>query len=318
MGRIPSVVLNSGWSIPLVGMGTATYPIPTPDLVEESIIHAIELGYRHFDSASIYQSEKPLGQAISEALRRNLVSSRDELFITSKLACADSQPDLVLPALHKSLQALGLQYLDLYLIHFPGRVKCEKGLIFTKEDVLPFDMKGTWEAMEECHRLGLAKSIGVSNFTCKKMALLLAHSNISPAVNQVEMHPLWQQKKLRDFCEEKGIHVSAYSPLGGYGALWGSNLVLESEELKQIAQAKGKSVAQVCLRWVFEQGVSLLPKSFNKERMKENLEIFDWPLSEEELQKISLLPQQRLSRAETFVTPKGQYKSLEDLWDGEI
>ncbi|KAH9745917.1 Deoxymugineic acid synthase 1 [Citrus sinensis] len=172
--------------------------------------------------------------------------------------------------------------------------------------------------MEECQNLGLTKSIGVSNFACKKLERLLATAKIPPAVNQVELNPVWQQKKLRDFCEKKGIHITAYSPLGAKGTVWGTNRVMECQVLKEIANAKGKSVAQVSLRWVYQQGVSLVVKSFNKERMKENLDIFDWELSAEELQKIEQIPQYRGNRTEVHVSEDGPYKSLEDLWDGEI
>ncbi|PIA64039.1 hypothetical protein AQUCO_00201379v1 [Aquilegia coerulea] len=291
-----TIVLNSGHKMPLLGMGTAADPLPPSELLESSVISAIELGYRHFDTAAVYQSEQPLGRAISEALRRGLMANRGELFITTKLWCGHAHPDLVVPALRLSLEALELDYVDLYLIHFPARFNLtEKSFNEKKDDLLPFDMEGTWQAMEKCYELGLAKSIGVSNFSCKKLSKLLDSAIVPPAVNQVEMHPLWQQKKLRDFCAEKGIHVSAYSPLGGKGAKWG-----------------------ICLRWALEHGVSIIPKSFNKERLKENMEIFDWELSKEELQKMSTLPQNRIFTAEYLVSEDGLFKSLSDLWDDEI
>ncbi|KAF9624109.1 hypothetical protein IFM89_007807 [Coptis chinensis] len=320
MRMVNETTLSSGHVMPLLGMGTAAFPEPPPELVESSVIAAIELGYRHFDTASAYQSEPPLGRAISEALRRGLVTSRSELFVTTKLWPGHAHPDLVLPALRESLGTLELDYVDLYLIHFHVRFNVKEISLTsaTKKDLLPLDVKGTWQAMEECQRLGLAKSIGVSNFSCKKLSQLLDYATIPPAVNQVEMHPLWQQRKLRDYCAEKGIHVSAFSPLGGKGAFWGSNAVFDSEQIKQIAQAKGKSVAQICLRWAFENGVSFLPKSFNKERLKENMKIFDWELSNEELQKMSTLPQSRIFTLEFLVSEDGPFKSVSDLWDGEM
>ncbi|KAJ4960084.1 hypothetical protein NE237_019994 [Protea cynaroides] len=319
MSGTPVTNLNTGRKMPLLGMGTAAFPLAATELVESSIVTAIELGYRHFDTASVYETEASLGRAISEAIRRGLIGSRDELFVTSKLWCGYAHPDFVLQGLHESLKDLGLGYVDLYLIHFPACLKrTQKSFLVNKDNLLPLDVKGTWAAMEECQRLGLARSIGVSNFSCKKLTGLLAHATIPPAVNQVEMHPLWQQRKLRECCTEKGIHVSAYSPLGGKECLWGSSAVMDSVELKDIAQAKGKSIAQVCLRWAFEQGVSFLPKSFNKDRLKENMEIFDWKLSEEELQKISQLPQQRFFTGEKFVSEDGLFKSVADIWDGEV
>ncbi|XP_065862550.1 non-functional NADPH-dependent codeinone reductase 2-like [Euphorbia lathyris] len=305
--------------IPVIGYGTAEFPFSEDkEAVKQSVIDAIKLGYRHFDTASLYQSEKPLGDAISEALKLGLIKSRNELFITSKLYVADAHSHLVLPALQKTLANLGLEYLDLYLIHFHVSLKPGSSFPFKPEDIVVLDIKSVWKAMEECQMLGLTKAIGVSNFTCKKIEELLAAATIPPAVNQVEMNPCWQQKKLRKVCEEKGIHITAYSPLGGKGSPWGSNRVLECQVLKDIANAKGKTIAQVCMRWVYQQNVSIAVKSSNKERMKENLQIFDWELSEEDLQKIDQIPQERTSKVDHFVTQQGPYKSLMDLWDGEL
>ncbi|KAJ6824057.1 methylecgonone reductase-like [Iris pallida] len=303
--------------MPMLGMGTAGTSIPT-DLTS-TLVDAIEAGYRHFDTASIYMTEQALGRAIAEAIRQGLVASRDELFVTSKLWCSDADPQLVLPALQKSLKNLGLNYLDLYLVHWPVRMKPGKmSNTFTKEDILPFDMKSTWEAMEQCCRLGLAKSIGVSNFSSKKLSLLLEHATVPPAVNQVEMNTCWDQRKLRELCREIGVHVTAWSPLGANGAPWGSLSVMQSPVLKEIATAKGKTVAQVALRWLYEQGVSMVVKSYNKERMKENMKVFDWELYEDELKMIHNIPQKKGYSGERLVSEDGPYKTVEELWDGEI
>ncbi|XP_057966270.1 non-functional NADPH-dependent codeinone reductase 2-like [Malania oleifera] len=311
-------VSQTAKSIPLVGFGTAEYPFAASDVkVKQSILQAIEVGYRHFDTAALYLSEKPLGDAVAQALSLGLIQSRHDLFITSKLWCADAHSDCVLPALRNSLKNLGMEYIDLFLIHWPVSLKPGKqGVPMTKEDLLPMDLGSVWAAMEECQELGLAKSIGVSNFTCKKLEELLSFARIPPAVNQVEMNPAWQQKKLREYCEAKGIHITAFSPLGAKGKPWG-NQVVDNQVLAGIAEHKGKSVAQVCLRWVHEQGVSLVVKSFNEERMKENLKIFDWELSPEELEKINQIPQHRGTLGEGFVSENGPYKTLMELWDGE-
>lgn len=321
MGNIPEIPVDStGKTIPVIGFGTAEYPFGASfETLRDSLLHAIKLGYRHFDSAALYQSEQPLGEAIDAALGLGLIKSRDDLFITSKLWCSDAHHDCVLPAIQKTLKNLKLEYIDLYLVHWPVSVKPgEYELPVKKKDLLPIDIKSVWEAMEECQKLGLAKSIGVSNFSCKKLETLLATAKILPAVNQVEMNPLWQQKKLREFCKNKGIRITAYSPLGAKGTLWGTNWVMECEVLKQIAEATGKTIAQICIRWVYEQGVSVLVKSFNKDRMKENLDIFDWKLSPEDLEKISQIPQRKGFPGLEFISEEGPYKSLSELWDGEI
>ncbi|KAL4298488.1 hypothetical protein HN51_049171 [Arachis hypogaea] len=310
---IPNVVLQSSFSMPVIGFGTAAFETDDGDVHKQAVIEAIKLGYRHFDTASIYGSEQALGEAIAEALKLGLISSRDELFITSKLWLSDNHPDLVLPALRKSLQNLGLEYLDLYLIHWPMSAKpgLFKASYDDENDLVPFDLKGVWTSLEQCHKLGLAKSIGVSNFSINKLEHLLSFATIPPAVNQVEMNASWQQKNLTEYCKAKSIIVTAYSPLGAKGTSWGSNDVMDSELLKEVAQAHGKTVAQVSLRWLYEQGVTFAVKSYNKERMKENLEIFDFSLTNDDYQKINQIKQTRKSvnNPTTFV--------VADLFDGE-
>ncbi|XP_062110416.1 non-functional NADPH-dependent codeinone reductase 2-like [Humulus lupulus] len=320
--NIPKLVLGSSSrprSIPVIGLGTASHD-RDPTTLKRAVLEAIELGYRHFDTASAYGSEQGLGEAIAEALKLGLVASRDELFITTKLWCTDCHPHLVLPSLKASLGKLQLEYLDLYLIHWPMSAKPGIAVFpIDEKDQMPMDFKSVWEAMEECQKLGLTKSIGVSNFSCKKLENILSFATIPPSVNQVEMNPTWQQKKLREFCGANNIIVTSYSPLGAKGTRWGGSHVLDNEVLIDIARARGKTVAQVSLRWIYEQGASIVVKSYNKERLKENLDIFDWALTEDDLQKINLIPQNRFNVCEAFVSPDhGPYKSLEELWDGEI
>nr|XP_010932505.1 non-functional NADPH-dependent codeinone reductase 2 [Elaeis guineensis] len=319
MGGIPEVALSSGGrAMPVVGMGTASSLAVSEEVFRSVILEAIGLGYRHFDTASFYGTEQGLGKAIAEAIQLGLVK-REELFITSKLWGTDAYGDRVVPALRESLRNLQLDYLDLYLVHWPLSLKPGGSRYpIDKDDIFPIDLKSVWEAMEECQRLGLAKSIGVSNFSCKKLEDVLSVATIPPAVNQVEMHPVWQQKKLMDFCKDKGIQVCAYSPLGANGARWGTKKVMESDVLKKIALAKGKSTAQVSLRWIYEQGAGVVVKSFSKERMKENIDIFDWDISKEELHEIGQIPQYKGLQAEEFVSANGPFKSVDELWDGEI
>ncbi|CAL5031802.1 unnamed protein product [Urochloa decumbens] len=244
-----AAALRSGSArpMPAVGMGTASpTPVPHED-TRDAVLAAIEAGFRHLDTALMYGTERPLGEAVAEAVRRGLVASREEVFVTSKLWCTQCHPDLVLLALRETLQNLQMEYVDLYLIHWPV---CMKPGAITwpakREDAVPFDFEGVWRAMEECHRLGLARAIGVSNFTTKHLDKVLAVATIPPAVNQVELNPVWQQRTLRAYCAERGIHVAAYSPLGGqdWSGSGDGNAVLESEVLAEIAKARGKTVAQ--------------------------------------------------------------------------
>ncbi|KAM3341072.1 methylecgonone reductase [Capsicum galapagoense] len=325
MSSVPRVKLNSGHEMPVIGMGTAP-ALPRHDQLVSTLIDAIETGYRHFDTAALYGSEKAVGQAVAEAVQRGLIQGREQLFITSKLWCTETRRHLVLPALERTLGRLGMDYLDLYLIHMPVTLKKKvinsdehENMMFEKEDVIPFDMRGTWEAMEECCRLGLAKSIGVSNFTCTKLSQILHYATIPPAVNQVEMHVAWRQEKMLKFCKEKGIHVSAWSPLGANGiAIWGNHAVMQSLVLKHIATNKHKTVAQVALRWVYEQGASVIVKSFNKERMKENLQILDWELSSDEIARIQEIPLCTGFKVDLLIHPNGPYKSAQQFWDCEL
>ncbi|CAK9182509.1 unnamed protein product [Ilex paraguariensis] len=281
---MPDIKLSSGCrGMPVLGLGTAADLPVDSQTIYQAVSLAIELGYRHFDTAALYNSEQPTGEAMAAALQCGIIKSRDELFITSKLWCSDSHGEHVLPAIQKTLKNLNVDYIDLYLIHWP--VSSTPGNYeypIKKEDFLPMDYKSVWAAMEECQRLGLTKSIGVSNFSCKKLSDVLAVAKIPPAVNQVEVNPCWQQKKLIELCKDNGVLVVAYAVLGAVGTFYGTNRVMESEVLKEIAKARGKTVPQICLRWAHEQGLGVLVKSFNKERMKQNLEIFNWALSEDE------------------------------------
>lgn len=315
---IPMVQLSHGGvSLPVLGLGMGPNPRVPDEVTKVAALEAIEVGYRHFDTAPIYLTEKGLGEAISEALERGLIKSREDIFVTSKLWCSDAHPHLVVPALKRSLEALKLEYLDLYMIHWPVSGKPMPPAYPLKvEDFLPFDLKGVWSAMEECQKLGLAKAIGVCNFTRKKLEQLLAIATIPPAVNQVEINPKWQQKELIKFCKTKGILVMAHSPLGG--PLEGHKLVMESCVLQEIAKAKGKTVAQIALRWGYEQGIAIVVNSYVKEWMIENLQIFGWELSTEDHEKIGKIPQGRTLTGWDYLSPIGPYRTFEELWDGDL
>ncbi|KAI3696153.1 hypothetical protein L1987_79163 [Smallanthus sonchifolius] len=275
-------------------MGTATGS-GRSDEVKAAVVEAIKVGYRHFDTAAFYGTEKAVGEAIVEALRAGFLKSRGEVFITTKLWCNSNERHLVLPALKKSLRNLGLEYVDLYLIHWPLKINHQHIKIpVPTEYVTAINIKAVWEAMEECQNLGLTKSIGVSNFTSQKIQEIVSFAKIPPVVNQVEMNPLWQQKQLNEFCKENHILLTAYSPLASTGNSWGNNSVIGCDVLQDIAKSRGKTTAQISLRWLYEQGVSFVVKSFNKERMMQNVDIFDWALTQEDLNKISQIPQRKL------------------------
>ncbi|KAH6815654.1 oxidoreductase superfamily protein [Perilla frutescens var. frutescens] len=316
---IPEISLNSGTGkIPILGFGTAADPPVDSETTKSAVLQAIEVGYRHFDTAALYNSEQPLGEAIAEAINRRLIKSRRDLFITSKLWCTDAHPQHVVTALSKTLKNLDTDYVDLYLIHWPVSAKHGKVEYPIKaEDFGPMEFEGVWAAMEECQRMGLTKAIGVNNFSSKKLLEILPTAKIPPAVNQVEVNPCWQQKKLIEFCKDRGILVVAYSPLGAFGTFYGTNRIMESKVLKQIAEGKGKAVAQVALRWAYEQGIGVVMKSFKRERMRENKEIFGWSLSSEEVDMISGIPQGRACLGLDYTSIYGPYNTTQQLWDEE-
>ncbi|XP_021287004.1 NADPH-dependent aldo-keto reductase, chloroplastic [Herrania umbratica] len=275
------------------------------------------MGYRHLDTAKIYGSEPAVGNALRMAIEDESIR-REDVFVTSKLWSADHHDPV--SALKQTLRNLGMEYVDMYLVHWPVKLKPWVCYAVPKEeDFEQLDLESTWAGMEKCLDIGFCRCIGVSNFSSKKVERLLEFASVPPAVNQVEMHPMWRQRKLREICADHKIHVSAYSPLGGPGNAWGSTAVVENPLIKSIALKHQATPAQVALNWGLSKGASVIVKSFNPDRLKENVASFSLKLDDEDLLEIDKLEERKMMRGEFLVNDTtSPYKTLEDLWDYEI
>lgn len=314
---VPKFKLNTGASIPAVGLGTWQ---ADPGLVGKAVKEAIKIGYRHIDCAKAYKNEKEIGDALQELYKEGIVK-REDLFITSKLWCTDHNPDDVAEALNGSIQRLQCNYLDLYLMHWPVALKKDaQAAPPLPEDFAPLNIEATWAALEKCYASGNAKAIGISNFSVEKTKALLSHCKVRPAVNQVECHPLWQQKKLAPFLKNENIHLSAYSPIGSSNSPFAKINVLELPTVTKLAEKYGKTPAQIALRWNLHQGHSVLPKSTHADRIASNIELFDFKISDDDLQEFDKIEQHRLMRGDDEFTndTTSPYKTAEEIWDGDI
>lgn len=252
-----NVKLNNGVEMPVLGFGV--YQVTDAKECEESVLNALEAGYRLIDTAAAYMNEEAVGSAIKES-----GIPREELFITTKLWIQDAGYESTKKAFEKSLEKLQMDYLDLYLIHQPFG-----------------DVYASWRAMEELYWEGKIKAIGVSNFYPDRLMDLILFNKVIPAVNQVETHPFFQQRVAADFMKNNNVQIESWGPFAE-----GRNNIFGNEMLKELADKYKKSVAQIILRWLTQRGVVAIPKSVHKERIIENFNIFDFQLSAEDMEAI--------------------------------
>lgn len=284
---IPTVTLNNGIEMPRIGYGV--FRMKNPEECEEAVVQAIQSGYRLIDTAAAYENEEAVGRAI-----RRCGVPREELFITTKLWITDTSYEGAKRGFARSMERLGLGYVDLYLIHQPYN-----------------DYYGAWRALEELYAEGKAHSIGVDNFTQDKLADFLFWNKVKPAVNLVECNAFFQRDDDRLYMESKNIQMQAWSPLAA-----GQGKLFENETLCAIANTHNKSVAQVVLRWLVQRNIVPLVKSANPQRMKENLDIFDFALTDAEMQQIAALDTGRTAfsprttgpAVETFLKASLEYR----------
>jgi diketogulonate reductase-like aldo/keto reductase len=245
--------------MPWFGLGV--YKVQEGEEALQSVKAAIKAGYRSIDTAALYQNEESVGQAIRES-----GVLREELFITTKVWNTDQRNDSVLEAFEISLKKLGLDYVDLYLVHWPVKEK----------------YKQTWKVLEKLYKEGRIRAIGVSNFKIHQLEDLMSVAEVKPMVNQVELHPFLAQPELRNYCKKQGIQIEAWAPLG-------QGRLLENPVIKEVASKYNKSTAQVILRWDLQNEIVTIPKSVKESRIIENADIFDFALSAEDIEKINAL-----------------------------
>ena len=264
-----TVQFYNGRTMPKIGLGT--YRVKDSDECRESVKYAIEQGYRSIDTAMIYGNEETVGQGIKEGLESTGLS-REDLFITSKLWLTDFGRQNVEEAYRQSVEKLGLDYLDLYLMHWPG----------TNEAV----MIDSWRGMEDLYKQNQVKNIGVSNFTPEHFEALLAQVSIKPVINQVEFHPYLTQNKLRKYLEAQNIIMESWSPLM-------NSQILHDEVINEVANEVGKTPAQVVIRWNIQHDVVVIPKSVTPHRIEENLDVWNFELSDNQMERIDQLNQDK-------------------------
>ncbi|XP_050505503.1 aldo-keto reductase family 1 member C15-like [Diabrotica virgifera virgifera] len=290
---VPYMTMTGGVKMPAIGYGT--FLMMNETVLINALNEALKVGYRHIDTAQFYMNEHVVGKVLKEWLTSGKLK-REELFVTTKLHIINEFPNKVESSLKESLQKLNLDYVDLFLIHFPIAVDLTKEGGFNPR---PTDLVGVWKKMEEQVDSGRTRTIGVSNFNLTQMEKIMSNARIRPANHQIELHPYYQQKEMRRYCKKHDIVVVAYSSLGAPGfyefvkAIGLDPIkvppVLENPEIKRIAAKHKRSAAQVVLRFVYQLGVIVIPKSDRKNRIKENFQIFDFSLDRNDMKQMKKL-----------------------------
>ena len=263
--------LSNGVQIPCIGFGT--WQTPDGDVAYSSVLAALRNGYRHIDTATAYGNEESVGRAINDFLKEGKVS-RSELFVTTKLHNRDHGYEATKAAIEKSLETMGLDYFDLYLIHWPNPIMFRDNWAEANA--------GSWKAMEEAYNAGKLRALGISNFMERHYEKLMETAVIKPVVNQIKICPGIPQTELVAYCKEHGMLVEAYSPLGTGG-------IFKSALMQELSAKYNRTIAQICVRWNMQQGCLPLPKSVNEERIVENAQVLDFEVSEEDCRKIAAI-----------------------------
>ncbi|AVK99547.1 aldo/keto reductase [Pediococcus inopinatus] len=260
MTKVPTIKLNNGVEMPQLGFGV--FQVPDLSQAEDAVTNALESGYRLIDTATAYQNEEAVGRAIKKSDVK-----REDIFVTSKLWVSDFTYDRAKKGIDASLQKLGLDYMDLYLLHQPYG-----------------DVMGAWRAMEEAYKAGKIRAIGVSNFYADQLKNLELTMPVKPVVNQIEVNPWYQQTNEVKFAQSEDIRVEAWAPFAE-----GKHDIFTNETIAKIAQKYGKANGQVILRWLLQRGITVIPKSVHRNRMEENLNVFDFELTDAEMQTMASL-----------------------------
>jgi alcohol dehydrogenase (NADP+) len=310
---------SNGDSMPILGLGTWK---SKPGEVYEAVKAAIRIGYRHIDCARIYGNETEIGKAFAECFQEGIVK-REDLWITSKLWNDSHAPEHVQPGLEETLTALQLDYLDLFLMHWPVALKKGASFPLTPEEMISLDelpVEATWGAMESLVDKGLCRHIGVSNFSLPKLKGLIAAAKLKPEMNQVELHPYLQQNELLEFCRQNGVPMTAYSPLGSPDrpdSLKAEDepVLMEDSTITAIADRHHVSPAQVLIAWAMHRGTAVIPKSVNPKRIEQNLAAVEVSLTAEDMAEIAKLDRHRRYVDGTIWVVEGGPYTLANLWD---